>query len=205
MSDKAEPEEDDRAKLAKFAAERSHKDAETANRAAESAGRALLLINGGAATAIIAFLARDSVAASFTYMLGLLAYSMGVVLGAYMLYGAFCMSDWDSLHWRLIFEESRITPDAEPATGIAPTLKVMDKTGIAPRDRQLRHAIRKWLLSHQVQNTTPKVALENSLCWFYGLRYVFGLSALMFLVGSVFVALAILASKASGLSHLLPH
>lgn len=86
-----------------FAEERSHRDAEGSNSTARATAQAVILINGGAATAVLAFLAKESVERSIllTASISLLGYALGVVAGACMMYCAFRSLDYYSLRWRL--------------------------------------------------------------------------------------------------------
>jgi hypothetical protein len=83
------------------ASERSHQDARTHTEFARAAGQAVILINGGAATAVLAFVSagRGSVhLAGARY--ALLFYVLGVVAGSFVF---FCMSH--SLHlWSQVWQ-----------------------------------------------------------------------------------------------------
>jgi hypothetical protein len=91
----------DDSSLQKHADERSHQDARTHAEFARAAGQAVILINGGAATAVLAFVSagRGSVRLAWApYALSL--YVVGVVCGSFMF---FCMSR--SLHlWSQVWE-----------------------------------------------------------------------------------------------------
>jgi hypothetical protein len=86
-----------------FAAERSHKDAANSNEMTRSTSQAAILINGGAATAVLAFLAKDKIdpwvlrIAPFC----LAGYVIGVVSGALMMYCTVRSLDFYSMRWRL--------------------------------------------------------------------------------------------------------
>lgn len=70
---------------AQFAATRSHQDSQTTNDNARAAAQAAILINGGAATAILTFLAKgtgSTVPREVAF--ALIGYAFGVVLGASM-------------------------------------------------------------------------------------------------------------------------
>lgn len=71
-----------------FAAARSHEASKASYDLCKTIAQACLLINGGAATAVIALLAKDRVdVALLTYIpWGLGAYAAGVVVSAFMLY-----------------------------------------------------------------------------------------------------------------------
>jgi hypothetical protein len=80
-----------RAKLPSgFAEERSHKASQTSNEHSRAAAQACLLINGGAATAVLAYLAKDKIDPTLFNILpgALLLYSLGVASAACMLFFA---------------------------------------------------------------------------------------------------------------------
>jgi hypothetical protein len=85
----------------KHADERSHQDARTHTDFARAAGQAVILINGGAATAVLAFVSAGRGNVDVAWAVGaLLAYVVGVVCGSFMF---FCMSR--SLHlWSQVWE-----------------------------------------------------------------------------------------------------
>lgn len=87
----------------KFAVNRSHKDAESSNASARSTAQAAILINGGAATAVLAFLAKGDLDSSIfqTASVCLAVYAIGVVAGAGMMYCAVRALDFYSAYWRL--------------------------------------------------------------------------------------------------------
>jgi hypothetical protein len=67
------------------AAERSHEDAKAANALFQAAGQAIILINGGASTAILAFAAADKGVIRITagaLALSLVFFGVGVLTGA---------------------------------------------------------------------------------------------------------------------------
>lgn len=74
--------------LWEFASARSHEASKASYDLCKTIAQACLLINGGAATAVIALLAKDRVdVALLTYIpWGLGAYAVGVVVSAFMLY-----------------------------------------------------------------------------------------------------------------------
>lgn len=86
-----------------FSAERSHKDSDVANENARAAGQAAILINGGAATAILAFLAKDkldpTVLRSAPWCL--VGYAIGVLAGAFMMFCSVRSSEEYTLHWQV--------------------------------------------------------------------------------------------------------
>jgi hypothetical protein len=90
-----------------FAIERSHKDAGSSNDAARSTAQAVILINGGAnggaATAILAFLSKTGldplIFMTAAICLGL--YAIGVAAGAVMMYCSTRTLDLYSVRWRL--------------------------------------------------------------------------------------------------------
>jgi hypothetical protein len=94
-------DDNDASLFQKHAEERSHQDARTHTDFARAAGQAVILINGGAATAALAFVsaARGNVNIAWASC-ALFAYVLGVVCGSFMF---FCMSR--SLHlWSQVWE-----------------------------------------------------------------------------------------------------
>lgn len=87
-----------------FAAERSHKDAQTGNENGRTAGQAVILINGGAATAILAFLAKDKLDPGVLLLApwSLVGYALGVIAGAWMLFCSTRSVEEYSLYWSLL-------------------------------------------------------------------------------------------------------
>ena len=86
-----------------FAVERSHRDAASSNETARATAQAVILINGGAATAVLAFLAKGGLPQALfqaaAICLGL--YALGVVAGACMMYCTVRSLDYYGLRWRL--------------------------------------------------------------------------------------------------------
>ena len=87
----------------KFAIARSQKDAATSNENARATAQAVILINGGAATAVLAFLAKGSLPQSVFQVSAvcLAFYALGVFAGACMLYCAVRSLELYSIRWRL--------------------------------------------------------------------------------------------------------
>lgn len=84
------------------AAIRAREDAKDANTAARTAGQSAMLINGGAATAVLAFISKDGgvgqeVMKTAAMCLGL--YALGVCCGAFALVTLGYAVDWLSLSW----------------------------------------------------------------------------------------------------------
>jgi hypothetical protein len=84
-----------------FAIARSHKAAEIAYDLAKSISQTCLVINGGAATAILTFLAKENVAPalykSITWCLGL--YGLGVFASALAMFFIMQTADWWNYFW----------------------------------------------------------------------------------------------------------
>ena len=84
-----------------FAAERSHRASQVANEHSRATAQACILINGGAATAAIAFLAKDKIDPALLSSMPrcIAGYAIGVFFGSLMM---FCMTQtmeqW-SLYW----------------------------------------------------------------------------------------------------------
>jgi hypothetical protein len=98
----ADPYDSDRARHA-FAVERSQVDAESSNATARTTAQASILINGGAATAVLAFLAKEPLPQSLIHVSAvcLALYSVGVLAGTCMMYCTVRSLDYYSLRWRL--------------------------------------------------------------------------------------------------------
>jgi len=84
-----------------FAEERSHRDAEASNETGKATAQAAILINGGAATAVLAYLAKDGLAPIVMCVVPscLACYGVGVVLGAFMLHFRMRALDEYSVRW----------------------------------------------------------------------------------------------------------
>jgi hypothetical protein len=87
----------------KFAEERSHKDAAISNENVRATAQAAILINGGAATAILAFLAKSDIplVVAHTAPWCLIGYAFGVSMGAGMMYCSFRSLDCYQMYWHL--------------------------------------------------------------------------------------------------------
>lgn len=98
----------------KFAEERSHRDADISNENVRATAQAAILINGGAATAILAFLAKTDipfvVARAAPWCL--IGYALGVSMGAGMMYCSIRSLDCYQMYWRL-FAHREPDRDAE--------------------------------------------------------------------------------------------
>ena len=97
------------AEIKKFQVERSHADARVVNEHARTAIQSMILINGGALTAILAFSSKYSDPTVFFgtwaarfMMFGVIAYVVGVVLAAYN----FRLIAVTSYYWMIHWEES---------------------------------------------------------------------------------------------------
>jgi hypothetical protein len=91
-------------KYRRFAEERSHRDAHISNENARAAGQALILINGGSATALIAFLSKDHVTDNELFWVSrcLGGYAAGVCFGALMVFAMLKSLDWWNVYWRKV-------------------------------------------------------------------------------------------------------
>ena len=87
----------------KFAEERSHKDAGVSNESIRATAQAAILINGGAATAILAFLAKEGIDSTIarTAPLCLVGYALGVAAGFAAMYCSIRSLDQYQMRWRL--------------------------------------------------------------------------------------------------------
>jgi hypothetical protein len=87
-----------------FAAERSHNDSKIANETARTTAQAIILINGGAATAILAFLSKDRIEPHMLQLASwcLVGYAFGVVVGAFMLFCCTRAAEEFDVYWRRV-------------------------------------------------------------------------------------------------------
>jgi hypothetical protein len=88
----------------KFAEDRSHSDAAASNENARATAQAVILINGGAATATLAFLAKEGLRGTdiLHWASGcLLGYACGVLFGALMMFCTVTSLDYYSQRWHL--------------------------------------------------------------------------------------------------------
>jgi hypothetical protein len=85
-----------------FAEERSHKDAEASNDTGKAAAQAAILINGGAATAVLAYLAKEHIDIHVLHIAAwcLTGYGFGIVCGAFMMYFRLHALDEYGVRWR---------------------------------------------------------------------------------------------------------
>ena len=85
----------------KFETERSHRASDIAYDLSKAAGQACLLINGGAATAVIAFLSKEHInPAIFKYVPWCLAaYAVGVFASALALFCEMMNADYWNYYW----------------------------------------------------------------------------------------------------------
>lgn len=84
-----------------FNAARSHKNVEMAYDNAKAVGQSLILINGGAATAVLAFLSKAGGAGvPWLACLGLFLYAVGVAVGTYMLFALYK----NNMSWNRYFQ-----------------------------------------------------------------------------------------------------
>lgn len=98
----------------KFAEERSHRDADISNENVRATAQAAILINGGAATAILAFLAKTDIplVVALAAPWCLVGYALGVSMGAGMMYCSTRSLDCYQMYWRL-FAHGEPDRDAE--------------------------------------------------------------------------------------------
>jgi hypothetical protein len=85
-----------------FAAERSHNDADAANEIGKASAQAALVLNGGAGTAVLAYISKGPVDPAVLYLapFSLLIYGAGVILAALMLNNMSKALDIWNLRWR---------------------------------------------------------------------------------------------------------
>ena len=104
----------------KFAAERSHKASEIAYELCKVTAQACLLINGGAATAVIALLAKDNIDKSLLHYIpySLFWYGVGVLMSAAMMFSTMMLADYWNYYWYAI-SYSKNDDDADAAETVA--------------------------------------------------------------------------------------
>jgi len=103
----------------KFAAERSHKASALAYDLCRVTAQACLLINGGAATAVLALLTKDKVDPALyrtvPWCLGL--YAVGVTVSAAMMFSTMMMADhWNYFWYNVAYTRDRENAEAAEAT-----------------------------------------------------------------------------------------
>jgi hypothetical protein len=113
-----EPEEEE---LDQFAVARSHEASKFAYDSCKVIAQSCLLINGGAATAVIALLSKDRVDQSLITWVpwGLAGYGLGVVFSAVMLFCVMMMADnWNyAWYWRSHGGDEELGEKCEIAAG----------------------------------------------------------------------------------------
>jgi len=84
-----------------FAYERSHKASESAYDLGKATGQACLLINGGAATAVLALIAKEKFDPDLAKSIAtcLTSYVIGVVLGSFLLYSSMMRAESWNYFW----------------------------------------------------------------------------------------------------------
>jgi hypothetical protein len=87
----------------KFAEDRAHRDADVSNENMRATAQAAILINGGAATAVLAFLAKDKIDPGIlrTAPWSMAGFAFGVLSGTVMMYCAVRSLDCYQIYWRL--------------------------------------------------------------------------------------------------------
>lgn len=95
-----------------FASERSHRDANASNDMGRAAAQAAILINGGAATAILAYLSKEFGPVVWC----LIGYALGVGAGAVMMYFRHRALEEYHLRWQY---EAYPVPDHRPQDHLA--------------------------------------------------------------------------------------
>jgi hypothetical protein len=99
----------------KFAAKRSHQDSSISNENIRAAAQAAVLINGGAATAVVAFLAKDKIDPYLLKMVpfALAGYAAGVFFGACMMFfSGLALNHW-GLAWRSYMVDKQNVSEVE--------------------------------------------------------------------------------------------
>src|SRR4051812_48126309 len=98
------PERDSDEDRRKFAVDRSHQDADKSNETIRATANAAILINGGAATAVVAFLAKEGIDPALyrAAPISLLCYALGVAAGFAAMYCSVRSLDEYQMRWRLV-------------------------------------------------------------------------------------------------------
>jgi hypothetical protein len=93
----------EKAEVDQFAYDRSHKASDSAYDLGKATGQACLLINSGAATAVIALLAKEKIDPLLVKSIAtcLSMYATGVVLGSFLLYAAMMRAESWNYFWYL--------------------------------------------------------------------------------------------------------
>jgi hypothetical protein len=128
----------------KLAAERAHKDMQTSGETARAAAQAAVLINGGAATAILAYLSKDAHTPSTVLhaaAITLAAYAIGVAWGAWSMW---CSSQ-ASAEWGYRWES------------------VLDHDPVG--EQQFRTSAEGWLFRHRGSMGLSILLFIGSSCW----------------------------------------
>lgn len=101
----------------KFAAERSHQNASIGYDHAKAVAQAAILINGGAATAILAFLKEASASVKGAAPYSLAIYAAGVTFGALMMFATFRSNHLWNMYWQEVatFGKGNHPAYAQPA------------------------------------------------------------------------------------------
>jgi hypothetical protein len=91
----------------KFAADRSTRNSQMSNELGKAAAQAVMLINGGAAAAILSFIKGTAVNKVF-FALGLTGYGAGVVCAAWMMYALNQILYGRSEYWQSYFNPEKL-------------------------------------------------------------------------------------------------
>jgi hypothetical protein len=128
----------------KLAAERAHKDMQTSGETARAAAQAAVLINGGAATAILAYLSKEGHTPSNVLRaaaITLAAYAIGVAWGAWSMW---CSSQ-ASAEWGYCWES------------------ILDHDPVG--EQQFRTSAEGWLFRHRGSMGLSILFFIGSSCW----------------------------------------
>ena len=97
-----------------FAADRSTRNSQMSNELGKAAAQAVMLINGGAAAAILSFM-KGTQANNVFFALGLMGYAAGVICAAWMMYSLNQVLYGRSEFWQSYFNHEKL---GEPYRGI---------------------------------------------------------------------------------------
>src|SRR5258708_12070747 len=97
-----------------FAEERSHRDAAASNETGRATAQAAILINGGAATAVLAYLSKNGLDHFVLHTASwcLIGYGSGVIFGATMMFCMMRMLDYYNVRCRALSHPDGSFPDS---------------------------------------------------------------------------------------------
>lgn len=91
----------------KLAPERANRDIQASHDSARAATQAALIINGGAATAILAYLSKDTLGMIHAAAWSLMGYALGVVFGAFSVWCSAQATAKFGYYWESVMDRDR--------------------------------------------------------------------------------------------------